>query len=544
MLLIKISRSLLIGCFCAAGSVYGQSVQSSFVLDARYLMNERLVLNGETVCLAQNSIVGFMKSELRLNAFGRSTMSPMGSFSKLPEIEKYKNSGIAGLVYRGTQALVFQYSLKMSGEALFFVQIVDLEKGTSEYIDLATTTTNVLAMDTYHMAVNSDNTQFVVWTATSGPNAPVQGLLVKSFTLADLKENWSRVIDFSQEGNVKQVVAQMNVDAKGRAFMTVQHQEKNDKTKSTYALGTVKLTTVTKQEFIKVSDAGVDHLALPQSIGFLRNTMLQLNEGSGEVYVVGTYVDPSLKLAEGFDLTSGVVQYTTDMESPKVWRQKLISFQEGDLEPNAVEYSNYKTFNIKDGAVDRNFSDAELVMNPNGGFYFLGYANSTTLVDMDKYQYEELDKGPILILSFDQKGDLQWKKIVGFHQTWVTSKFVESAGVKPIATKNGISLLYVGQSSAPPVKKVDGVRSHSDTQPELEKTQLVRMDVTSDAVLRKDVLSTSVFHFHPHLRNAIADDSGANIWLVAKGTKNESLKVAKRAPVNGQFIYQIHLARD
>ncbi len=544
MNLLNFSRSLLLACICAAGSAHAQSVKSAFNLDARILMHQQLVLNGETVCVAQNSIPGFMKSELHVDVFGKNTMLRTGSFSKLAEIEKYKNAGISGVVHKGNEVLVFQYSLKMSGEAIFFVQIVNLEKGTSKYIDLATTTGSVLNMDSYHMAVNADETHFVVWTATSSQTATGQALLVKSFALADLKETWSQVVDFRQEDDIVQEVVQMKVDSKGRAFMAVRHQKKNAKIKSTFALGTVNLTMVTKQEFIKVSEAGVRRMELPQSNGFLRNTALQLNERSGEVYILGTFVDPTLKLNEAYGTTNGFVQYLTDLENPKVWSQKLIAFENGDLEPNAVAYSDYKTIKIKDGTVDRKFSDAEIVQNPNGGFYFLGYNNVTTLVDTDKYQYEVLNNGPILILSFDQNGALQWKKIVGFHQTWITSKFAESAGVKPVATKNGLSLVYVGQAAAPPVKNIDGGRWQSNTQPNLEDTQLVRIDVTSDTVVRRDVVSTSEFHFHPHLRSAMTDASGENMWLVAKGTKKDVLKVAKRAPVSGQFVYRVQLVKN
>lgn len=541
MYLYKISCRLLFVCISAAGSAYGQSVHSSFNLDARYLIGQQLVINGENVCVAQNSIPGFMKSELHVDVFDKNSMSRKASFSKLAEIDKYKNSGISGVVFKENEAFVFQYSLKMSGEALFFVEIVNLEKGTSRYIDLATTVTRVLNMDSFHMAVNTNETHFVVWMATSGPSAPVQGLLVKSFSLADLKESWSQVIDFSNEENVEQKVVQMKVDSKGRAFMTLRHQKKNEKTKSTFALGTISLTMVTKQELIKVSDAGVHRLELPQSNGFLRNTLLQLNEVSHEVYVLGTLVDPNLKLTEAFEMTNGVVQFVTDLESPQVWRTKLIKIEQGDLDPKAIEYSDYKTINIKEGSVDLKFSDAEMVQDPNGGFYFLGFANATTVVDMDKYKYEVLDKGPILVISFDENGVVQWKKIVGFHQTWIGSVFSESAGVKPIATKDGITLLYLGSAAVPPAKKIDGGRFQKDTQPDLAKTQLVRIDVTSNDVVRKDVMSTSVFHFNPQLRSAIPDASGENIWLVAKGTKKEMLKVAKRTPVSGQFIYHVQL---
>lgn len=541
MHLFKNSFKLLLVGISAAGSAYGQSVHSSFNLDARFLIGQQLVVKGENVCVAQNSIPGFMKSELHVDVFEKNILSRKARFSKLAEIDKYKNSGISGVVFKENEVLVFQYSLKMSGEALFFVEIINLEDGTSRYVDLATTVSRVLNMDSFHMALNANETHFVVWTATSGPSAPVQGLLVKSFSIADLKECWSQVIDFSQEEKVEQKVVQMKVDSKGRAFMTLRHQKKDEKTKSTFALGTISLTMVTKQELIKVSDAGVHRLELPQSNGFLRNTLLQLNEGSREVYVLGTMVDPNLKLTEAFEMTNGVVQLVTDLESPQAWRAKLIALDQGDLESKAIEYSDYKTINIKEGSVDLKFSDAEIVENPNGGFYFLGFANATTVVDMDKYKYEVLDKGPILVISFDENGVVQWKKIVGFHQTWIGSVFSESAGVKPIATKDGISLLYLGAAAVPPAKKIDGGRFQKDTQPDLAKTQLVRIDVTSNDVVRKDLMSTSVFHFNPQLRSAISDASGGSIWLVAKGTKKEMLKAAKRAPVSGQFIYHVQL---
>jgi hypothetical protein len=42
----------------------------------------------------------------------------------------------------------------------------------------------------------------------------------------------------------------------------------------------------------------------------------------------------------------------------------------------------------------------------------------------------------------------------------------------------------------------------------------------------------------------MTDASGENMWLVAKGTKKDVLKVAKRAPVSGQFVYRVQLVKN
>ena len=66
-------------CISAAGSAYSQSISSSFNLDARYLIGQQLVINGENVCVAQNSIPGFMKSELHVDVFEKNSMSRKAS---------------------------------------------------------------------------------------------------------------------------------------------------------------------------------------------------------------------------------------------------------------------------------------------------------------------------------------------------------------------------------------------------------------------------------------------------------------------------------